>query len=76
MNESKIDFKIEDKETLEDKKPNLCLYLFNNHKNLINTIVLSFIWMCIAIIYFGMTIGKIELSCLKIIKPYDYYYYI
>lgn len=41
-----------------NQKPNLQYYLFNPWKNLVNTIVLCFMWIFVSIIYTGMTLGK------------------
>ena len=44
-------------ETQENQKPSLQYYLFHPCKNLVNTIVLCFVWICMTIIYSGMTLG-------------------
>lgn len=42
----------------EDIKPTVRRYLTNPFRNTINTVALAYLWMSIALIYFGMTIGK------------------
>lgn len=44
--------------TEEDIKPSLRRYLTHPIRNLINSVALGYVWMSIAFIYFGMTIGK------------------
>lgn len=44
--------------TEEDIKPSLRRYLTHPIRNLITSVALGYVWMSIAFIYFGMTIGK------------------
>lgn len=44
--------------TEENIAPSLRTYLTHPIRNLINSIALAYVWMSIALIYFGMTIGK------------------
>lgn len=43
----------------EDIKPTVGRYLTHPLRNLINTVALGYLWMSIALIYFGMTIGNV-----------------
>lgn len=51
-----LDLKTEEPKV--DTKPTIFNYLNNPKRNLLSTITLSYVWMSIAMIYFGMTIGN------------------
>lgn len=50
--------KVEKTREEEDIKPSVGRYLTNPFRNFIITVALAYLWMSIALIYFGMTIGK------------------
>lgn len=54
-----------DFEQKSNQKPTLAYYLTHPFRNLTNTILLSYVWMSLAVIYFGMIIGKLELNIFR-----------